>query len=92
MTDVHENGCYSLSELDGTLIKTKIAGKRIKVFKRRNTDLTLEEVAHELCLIEDPKARGSQAEKEEDVGKFSTNAPTIRERPKMVGQDSRKSV
>ena len=32
---VHENSTYSLSELDGTEVKTPIAGRRIKVFKRR---------------------------------------------------------
>ena len=33
--NVHEIATYSLSKLDGTEMKTPIAGKRIKVFKRR---------------------------------------------------------
>jgi hypothetical protein len=31
-----ENGTYRLSELDGTMIRVPIAGKRVKVFKKRN--------------------------------------------------------
>lgn len=35
---VHDNATYSLRELDGTPLKLPIAGKRIKVFKRRDGD------------------------------------------------------
>ena len=35
VNNVHENATYSLSELDGTKVKVSIAGKRIKIFKRR---------------------------------------------------------
>ena len=33
---VHNNGTYSLCELDGTSIRVPVAGKRIKVFRRRD--------------------------------------------------------
>jgi hypothetical protein len=35
VVQVHENGTYSLRELDGTLLRIPIAGKRVKAFKRR---------------------------------------------------------
>ncbi|KAL2644343.1 hypothetical protein R1flu_011930 [Riccia fluitans] len=34
---VHENATYSLRELDGTLLKLSIAGKRVKYFRRCTT-------------------------------------------------------
>ena len=33
---MHDNATYSLRELDGTPLRSRIAGKRIKLFKRRN--------------------------------------------------------
>ena len=35
---VHDNATYSLCELDGTDLKVPIAGKRVKLFKRRNAN------------------------------------------------------
>ncbi|KAL3695983.1 hypothetical protein R1sor_010059 [Riccia sorocarpa] len=35
VVDVHENATYSLRKLDGTPLRLPIAGKRVKVFKRR---------------------------------------------------------
>ena len=67
VNQVHENGCYSLVEMDGSPLKNKIAGKRIKIFKRRNKELTLVDVAYEMCLFDSSKARGSQAKMGEDV-------------------------
>ena len=32
---VHDNGSYSLNELDGTPLRIRVAGKRVKLFKRR---------------------------------------------------------
>jgi hypothetical protein len=32
--EVHDNGSYSLNELDGSPLRTKIAGKRVKLFKQ----------------------------------------------------------
>jgi hypothetical protein len=39
---VHDNATYSLRELDGTLLRVPIAGKRIKAFKRRNMWLDID--------------------------------------------------
>ena len=33
--NVYDNSTYKLSELDGTLILNVVAGKRIKIFKKR---------------------------------------------------------
>ena len=33
---INNNATYHLAELEGTLITTLVAGKRIKAFKRRN--------------------------------------------------------
>ena len=32
----HDNATYTLRELDGTILKIPIAGKRIKTFKRKD--------------------------------------------------------
>jgi len=37
---VHDNATYSLRELDGTRLKIPVAGKRIKVFKKRDGRFT----------------------------------------------------
>jgi hypothetical protein len=34
--EVRDNATYHLAELDGTLLALPIAGKRIKIFKRRD--------------------------------------------------------
>jgi hypothetical protein len=41
---VFDNATYSLRELDGTPLKTRIAGKRIKIFRRRNGDICWEDL------------------------------------------------
>ena len=33
---IYDNGTYRLCELDGTMLRTPIAGKRVKLFKKRN--------------------------------------------------------
>ena len=35
---VFDNGTYRLSELDGTILRVPIAGKRVKIFKKRTDD------------------------------------------------------
>ena len=40
---VHDNATYSLRELDGTLLRIPVAGKRIKTFRRRATGFALED-------------------------------------------------
>ena len=38
MMSANDNGTYHLIELDGTRIVVPVAGKRIKVFKKRHVD------------------------------------------------------
>ena len=35
---VFDNGTYQLSELDGAILGVPIAGKRVKIFKKRTDD------------------------------------------------------
>ena len=42
---VHDNGTYSLRELDGTRLKTHLAGKRVKTFRRRDSRFTPNDLA-----------------------------------------------
>ena len=35
---VFDNGTYRLCELDGTILRVPIAGKRVKIFKKRTDD------------------------------------------------------
>ncbi|GGV52728.1 hypothetical protein GCM10010495_82110 [Kitasatospora herbaricolor] len=43
VTTVHGNAIYSLRELDGTKLKIPIAGKRVKIFKRRYAEMNMED-------------------------------------------------
>ena len=58
---VHENATYSLSELDGTKVKVPIAGKRIKVFKKR------ENYGSENVEEGEGEDSGEESSKEEDL-------------------------
>lgn len=40
---VHDNATYSLRELDGTQIRLQVAGKRVKLFRRRDNLTGLED-------------------------------------------------
>ena len=42
VVEVHENGTYTLRELDGTQLRIPVAGKRIKAFKRRDGRYSIE--------------------------------------------------
>ena len=44
---VFPNGTYKLCELDGTEIKVPIAGKRVKLFKRRDGQILYEDLGME---------------------------------------------
>ena len=41
---VHDNATYSLRELDGTVIRNLVAGKRVKAFKRRDGRFNSEDI------------------------------------------------
>ena len=57
---VHNNGKYQLSELDGTILRPPVAGKRIKIFKKRNNAETCIEVTNSNTIEE--------AERSKEVG------------------------
>jgi hypothetical protein len=40
---VYENAIYLLRELDGTKLKIPIAGKRIKLFRKKNEDIIFDD-------------------------------------------------
>ena len=42
---VHDNGTYSLRELDGTRLKIPVAGKRVKAFRRRDSRFASNDLA-----------------------------------------------
>lgn len=41
---VHDNATYSLRELDGTVIRNPVAGKRVKAFRRRDGQFNSEDI------------------------------------------------
>jgi hypothetical protein len=66
VTIVHNNGTYSLRELDGTLLRTPFAGKRIKAFRKRDDRSSIEDL-HEFLQqqAEDEQTYGTEEESEE---------------------------
>ncbi|KAH6556662.1 hypothetical protein KP509_1Z164600 [Ceratopteris richardii] len=64
---VFDNGTYSLRELDGTKLKDLIAGKRVKLFKRRENE-NYETVINE-DEEEESEEEGSEKDKDEDINK-----------------------
>jgi hypothetical protein len=70
VTNVHKNGTYSLRELDGTLLRTPIAGKRIKAFKRRDGSFLtedVEELLYQQPLNEDTLDEEREEEDQEEI-------------------------
>jgi hypothetical protein len=51
--EVYDNATYLLRELDGTELKIPIAGKRVKIFRRRHEDHLFEDFDAEELDIED---------------------------------------
>ena len=45
---VFDNATYKLSELDGAELRVLVAGKRIKLFKKHNGELMMEDIALEI--------------------------------------------
>jgi hypothetical protein len=66
---VHSNGTYSLRELDGTLLRIPVAGKRVKVFKRRDGRFCSKELAE----LMDPN---SQTDEDETQGEYELTEDT----------------
>ena len=57
---VFDNATYKLSELDGAELRVLIAGKRIKLFKKRDAELMMENIAPET------EANGIDEQEEEE--------------------------
>ena len=60
---VLDHGAYKLCELDGTVLKVPIAGKRVKLFKRRDGQFALEDTGIDEASEEDT---GSMSDDESD--------------------------
>ncbi|GGV53095.1 hypothetical protein GCM10010495_82180 [Kitasatospora herbaricolor] len=70
---VHDNAIYLLRELDGTKLKILIAGKRVKIFKRRHAEMNMEDFNEgtEIPQQEDESDmdnEGDEDELDKDVG------------------------
>jgi hypothetical protein len=50
---VHDNATYLLKELDGTRLKIPIAGKRVKIFKRRDGEINVEDHVEDINDFEE---------------------------------------
>ena len=61
----HDNGTYTLRELDGTMLKIPIAGKRIKAFKRRDGRFHPDDIA-EFQNSEGDETRESTSESDDN--------------------------
>ena len=51
--NVFDNGTYRLCELDGTILRVPIVGKRVKIFKKRTDKEPLEKTDNEEELDKD---------------------------------------
>ena len=60
---VLDHGAYKLCELDGTVLKVPIAGKRVNLFKRRDGQFALEDTGIDEASEEDT---GSISDEESD--------------------------
>ena len=61
----HDNATYTLRELDGTVLKIPIAGKRIKAFKRRDGRFYSDDIAA-FDIEERGEIENTESEIEED--------------------------
>ena len=66
VTEVHNNGTYSLRELDGTFIRIPVAGKRIKVFRRRDGQTYNEDIEASLLQQQDEGDQQSLVQGEDE--------------------------
>ncbi|KAL3702497.1 hypothetical protein R1sor_020519 [Riccia sorocarpa] len=58
---VHDNATYALRELDGTPLRTQVAGKRVKLFRRREAGVSLAD------FLEPEEAEGQDFADEEEM-------------------------
>jgi hypothetical protein len=65
--DVHDNGTYSLRELDGTRLKVPVVGKRVKAFRRRDSRFTPNDLAEVVEFDLDEQEDSEAFESDEDI-------------------------
>jgi hypothetical protein len=61
----HDNATYTLRELDGTMLKIPVAGKRIKPFRRRDGRFYADDIAN-FETQEDEEMEQADSETSED--------------------------
>jgi hypothetical protein len=61
----HDNATYTLRELDGTMLKIPVAGKRIKPFRRRDSRFYADDIA-DFETQEDEEVEQADSETSED--------------------------
>jgi hypothetical protein len=64
---IHDNGTYSLRELDGTRLKILVAGKRVKAFRRRDSMFTPNDFASVVEFDLDEQEDSETCESDEDI-------------------------
>jgi hypothetical protein len=65
----HDNGTHILRELDGTMLKIPVAGKRIKIFRRRDGRFYSDNIA-DFAAREDDEVEEADSETSEDGNQF----------------------
>jgi hypothetical protein len=66
---IHNNGTYTLRELDGTMLKIPVAGKRIKTFRRRDGRFYSDDIA-DFAAREDDEVEEADSETSEDGNQY----------------------
>ena len=64
---VHDNGTYSLRELDGLRLKIPVVGKWVKVFRRRDSKFTPNDLASVVEFDLDEQEDSETCESDEDI-------------------------
>jgi hypothetical protein len=65
----HDNATYTLRELDGTMLKIPVAGKRIKTFKRRDGRFYSDDIA-DFAARENDEVEEVDSETSEDGNQY----------------------
>jgi hypothetical protein len=65
----YDNATYTLHELDGTMLKIPVAGKRIKTFRWRDRKFYSDDIA-DFTAQEDDEVKEADSETSEDANKY----------------------
>jgi hypothetical protein len=66
---IHDNGTYTLRELDGTMLKIPVAGKRIKTIRRRDGRFYSDDIV-DFTAREDDEVEEADSEQSEDSNQY----------------------